>query len=157
MTTLASGPTNDNDPPPHHPLRHRAYGSLARWQVSLLMTIEAEAEINQLYRELKLGKISKETFTKSVELVDPTGSVRQAMKNELIQPKPINYNSGKPACKSCGLPGTGDRPLIPFTQVRTVERDQFVVNLHRECVGIYATVHARSLFQSAVTLSGALT
>lgn len=73
------------------------------------------------------------------------------------QPKPINYNGRvTEVCKSCGIPASGDKPLLVFKQITAKEGGADVVELyaHRTCIGVLMMVHARSLFQIKLTLSG---
>lgn len=88
----------------------------------------------------------------------PAIKAKPAPTEELVpQPKPINYQrKGVDVCKSCSSVGSGSRPLIVFKKITAAGDSANIEEIyaHRECVGILMVVHARSLFQVKLTLSG---
>lgn len=105
---------------------------MARWQVSLHMS---HGEIN----------------VPPVEAEPPQEEVTPPA------PRVINYNGRiVEVCKSCGIPASGDKPLLVFRMITPTEGSAHVLEIlaHRPCIGILLAVHSRSLFQIKYTLNG---
>lgn len=65
------------------------------------------------------------------------------------QPEPVNYQTQVDVCKSCGIPGSGDKPLLVIRMITPRDEGAFISEhwVHMDCVGVQLVLHTRSLFQ----------